>query len=1038
MGRDKLTFVGSTGRAAATSFVILAVTAISARAQGEAGDIGSRASLDTISITTREGTLLALDVSRDGGTIVFDLLGQLWSLDAGGGEASALTDAVRDTAEDGDPSLSPDGARILFSGERGGRRGLWLLDRAGGAPRLLSRTLDGEGFDGQGAWSPDGRTVAFTRAVVQVENGEASGWSEVALVDVGSGDIRSLRIEGPQERDVRDPAWSPDGARIAFVNAWARDGDGGRVWSVGAEGGTAAPLTPEGVSALAPAFSPEGERLAFLARDPAGHWQVWVTSTIPESAGEPRAVTDHRDVAPTRVRWSPDGEELLYSADGGLWRVPAAGGEAAPIPFVATLSIPRSRADLPPVRFPPPGIAQPARGHMGLALSPSGTRIGAIALGKLWVVPIGGEPPAFGEPRAVAEVSPTAHGLAWSSDEAEIAFAAGPLEHEDLYAADVATGGIRRVTALDGGEREPLWSPDGAHLAFVHATPEGFRLRVVDPQGPEVTDPAETADLGEISATWVGETADAPAWSPDSRALLVRLKPHPVLGTSAELVTLGGERRRLERFADAPIFLQWPAPDAIVFARHDRLWRAELDSIRGVVGEPVPLGDAPAMYPTIARDGTILYLSGDGWRLRSPSGDDRVLGWPLRYAPPQPAPLLIRNVRLVDGTGAPLSAPQDLLARDGRIARIEPAGGSWAAPENLEPDTNVLDAGGRVAIPGLMDLHMHSYEPAQLPGRLYYGVTTIRDQGSRIATLVATAEAIAAGVIPGPRVSYGGFQFFTDWPYDGEEWRGIEPEADPGHVERSVDLAVALGSHHVKTRTFRRWDINARIVEAAHRRGLRATGHCAHQLPLVAAGMNAQEHVGACTGRGDPVAYDDILQLYRASGIPVIPTVIYWDMTVRVARDGGIAPDGGLDPWEPIGGLDWMLGLPAEARAWWESGATASREMAGRFHRAGIRVGLGTDVWQVPWGVHLELEELVRAGFTPLEAIHAATRASADILGAGEELGTIEVGKWADLVLLDADPLVDIRNTGRIHAVVKGGEIVDRVAIRDLARTHGH
>lgn len=1002
---------------------MLGVAAASAFAQGSPrADAASR---DTISITVREGTTLAVDLSRDGRTIVFDLLGQLWALDAEGGEARAVTDAVRDTAEDLDPSMSPGGTQVLFSGERNGRRGLWLVDLTGGAtPRLLAQTPDGDGFNGQGAWSPDGSKVAYARVTSRVAEDEVVRWSEIALLDLASRAVRSLGIEGVPEPDVRDPAWSPDGARIAFVVVL--DGDGGRVWSVPAVGGVATPLTPAEVVALAPAFSPDGAQVAFLAPDSAGRIQVWVQ----ELAGRARRLTDHQDVAPTRVRWTPDGGALLYAADGGIWRVPATGGTPAVIPFVATLSFTRPRVELPPVHFPAPGAVQPARGHMGLALSPSGAQIGAIGLGKLWVVRIGGEPLAFGEPRAVAEVPHTAHGLAWSPDETEIAWAGGPLEFEDLFATAVATGETRSLTGLAGGEREPLWSPDGEHIAFVHTVPDsGFRLRVVNARGGTARGPGEVRDLGDISATWVGETADAPAWSPDSRSVLVRLDPDPVLGTGGELVSLTGERRRLERLADAPIFLQWPTSESIIYVRHDRLWTADFDTARGVVSEPVPLSDAPALYASTARDGTVLYLSEGGWRLRLPSGSEQTLGWPLHYAPPVPEPLLMRNIRLVDGTGAPVSAPMDVLVREGRIVRIAPAG---EGPD--QPGAQVLDAEGRIAIPGLMDLHVHSYDTGQLPWPLYYGVTTVRDQGSRIATLVATGEAIAAGVIPGPRVSFGGFQFFTDWPYDGEEWRGIEPEADPGHVERSVALAEALGAHHVKTRTFRRWDINAHIIEAAHRRGLRATGHCAHPLPLIAVGMGAQEHVGSCTGRGNPFAYDDILQLFRATNVSVIPTILYGEMAVRVSRDQGITPDGGLDPWEPITGLEGMLGISAADRARLEAAVARDREMVRRFHRAGIRLGTGTDVWQVPWGVHLELEELVRSGLSPLEAIHAATGASAEIIGAEGELGTIEVGKWADIVILDADPLADIRNTGRIHAIVKGGEIVDRAAIRELAR----
>ena len=999
---------------------------------GQTGGLARSDVLDTIAIAVEEGTALSVDLSRDGRMIAFDLLGQIWTLDAGGGEARAVTDAVGDEAEDLDPSLSPDRTRVLFAGERAGVRGLWLADLAGGPPRLLSRTVHPEGFDGQGAWSPDGRAVAFARVVTRVDGDEVVRLSEIALLDLESGEIRSLAIEGIPEPDVRDPAWSPDGTRIGFVASWVQDAGGGRIWSVSAAGGAATPLVDSNVHALAPAWSPRGDRLAFLAPDSAGRLQVWVQSLrgpaggLPVASGVPRRLTDHEDVAPTRVRWTPDGRAVLYSADGGLWRVPADGGAPVGVPFVARLALSRPRIAPQPARFPAPGVPTPARGHMGLALSPSGTRVGVIALGRLWVVPITGEPPAFGEARAVADVPASAQGLAWSPDEAEIAFATGPLEFEDLVAVDLATGVTRTVTALEGGEREPMWSPDGAWIGFVHATSEGFRLRLARARG-EVSDLGATRDLGEIAATWVGETADAPVWSPDSRALLVRLEPDATLGTQADLVSVTGERRRLERFPDAPIFLQWPAQERIIYARHDQLWAAGFDTLRGT-GDPVPLSDAPALYPSTARDGSILFLSEGGWRLRRPSGGEHVLGWPLRYTPPVPPPLLVRNARLVDGTGAALSAPRDVLVRAGRIERIAPAG------DIPDPgDTRILDAGGRIMIPGLVDLHMHGYDVAGLPGRLYYGVTTIRDQGSRIATLVGAAESIAAGVIPGPRVSYGGFQFFTDWPFDGEEWRGIEPEADPGHVERAVALAAALGAHHVKTRTFRRWDINARIIEAARRRGLRVTGHCAHPLPLVAAGIEAQEHVGYCNARGGVFVYDDILQLYRAAGISVIPTVVYGSLAIQVSRDRGIAPDEGLDPWQPIVGLDWMLAIGEAGRARFAAVVESTRRTIVRLRDAGVRMGAGTDVWQVPWGVHLELEELVRSGLTPLEAIHAATGAAAEILGAGDELGTIEPGKAADLLILDGDPLADIRATRRIQMVVKGGEIVDRERIRTLS-----
>ncbi len=346
-------------------------------------------------------------------------------------------------------------------------------------------------------------------------------------------------------------------------------------------------------------------------------------------------------------------------------------------------------------------------------------------------------------------------------------------------------------------------------------------------------------------------------------------------------------------------------------------------------------------------------------------------------------------------------------------------------------EARVLDAAGRIVIPGMIDLHAHAYRPDLLPGFLYFGVTTVRDQGSSMAPLVAYSDGFAAGVLPGPRVGYGGFQFYSDWPFDDEQGRGIEPEADPDHITRAVTLAEAFGAQHIKTRTFRRWDINARMIAEAHRRGMRATGHCAHQLPLVAAGMDAKEHIGLCETRGDTYVYDDLIQLFRAADIGVVPTITYVDFAVRLnERPALLDDDAELARFLPEReSFAWMLKLSPAARQEWAEDVKRARDATAKLSRAGVTIGTGTDIWQVPTGVHMELEQLVAAGLTPAQAIRAATADAARILGADKDLGTIEVGKWADLVILDADPLVDIRNTRRIWNVMHDGRVVDRPAI---------
>ena len=865
---------------------------------------------ETLEFTVHEGSHLGFDLSPDGRTLVFDLLGQLWLLPSNGGLARPLTNAARDTAEDLDPSFLPDGRGVLFQGERGGRFGLWTLNLDGSRP-------------------------------VQV-------------------------IE--QDPDLAPSSPLVIGGKQAIAASWARD----------------------------------GHAVAFFSPDSAGVVRLWVR---PRSAAQ-RQVARQLDVTPTRVRWTPDSRFLIYSADGRLWRVADSGGTPIEIPFTATFRLSRARHSLPPAQFPEPGVETVARGFTGLAISPDGQTAAMIALGRLWLIPISG-----GSPRALCDVPHGANSLVWRPDGREVTWSSGSTREEDLFATSIDDGATRQVTALKGRETSPAWSPDGAYLAFVQYTDSARLLVVSGGRAP--------LSLGTIP----DDGTSPPVWSPGSDGLLVPGRARYRRTSAAEFVPLHGARIGISRFADAPIFLQWSG-DTITFVRHDRLWKAAFDT-SGLRSDPVPIGNDPALYLSASRDGTLLFVSEGGLRARKPDGTVVKLGWPVKYTPPVADPLLIRNVGIIDGTGATPSGPSDVLIERGRIAKI-------AAPGSLDSVAHTVDGSGRIMIPGLMDLHAHFYRPALLPAFAYFGVTTVRDQGSSMAPLVAYADLVAAGLLPGPRVSYGGFQFYSDWPFDEEQGRGIEPEADMGHVARSIALAAAFGAQHVKTRTFRRWDINARMIEAAHRLGMRATGHCSHEPPLIVAGMDAKEHIGICAPRVNGDIYDDVIQLFKSAGISVVPTISYLQLAVRLnEKPDALDADTSLGPFLPSReDVGWMIDLSPAARADWARDAARSRAMTLKLLRAGVTVGLGTDIWQLPTGAHMELEELVAAGLTPLEALRAATGSAAKIIGAENDFGTIRQGMRADLVILDADPTIDIRNTRKIAYVIRDGAIVDREAIR--------
>lgn len=198
--------------------------------------------------------------------------------------------------------------------------------------------------------------------------------------------------------------------------------------------------------------------------------------------------------------------------------------------------------------------------------------------------------------------------------------------------------------------------------------------------------------------------------------------------------------------------LLWENDTSIIYLSNFLLWRSHIDTIVGISGKPVLLSQDAALYPSLADDGSILYNSEDGLRIRHPDGQVNYLGWPLSFETvPAPGPLLIRNVRIIDGTGAEITDLCDILIKGGRISSIEP-GGQIKIPRGAD----VINGDGRVVIPGMIDAHIHLWDQVLLPGLLYEGVTTVREMGTQLAWVKGFQELVEAGFQAGPRIVLGG------------------------------------------------------------------------------------------------------------------------------------------------------------------------------------------------------------------------------------------------------------------------------------------
>jgi len=422
---------------------------------------------------------------------------------------------------------------------------------------------------------------------------------------------------------------------------------------------------------------------------------------------------------------------------------------------------------------------------------------------------------------------------------------------------------------------------------------------------------------------------------------------------------------------------------------------------------------------------------------------------------PEPATLAIKNATLVDVRTGRETPDTVILIRGDRIVQV---GTSSEVP--LPSQGLVVDASGKWVIPGLMDMHAHAGNSPEVPVNLYLaqGVTTIRSPGGNISLLRLLRERIESGKTIGPRLFFSGPLLDGNPPVWPEESFLVD---SPERAHSAVNFLADQGVDFVKVYNNVTEPVLAEIIETARQRGLIVAGHIPRSMTMTRAvdlGMKSLEHI-RITGR-------EMLPVEEANQIDFLPLgrrePLLWERfdlsSPKFARLIGHLAESAiyLDPTLTIDESDFVLGpaaqrsnpnnsllppewvqleeshpsplfdVPPELKETARNGFKKRQEFVGMCSRAGVRIIAGTDGpglgTLVPgYGLHHELQLLVQSGLSPLQSLRAATLTAAEALGKDRELGSIEPGKLADLLIVNGDPLVDIGNASKIEFIIKGG-----------------
>ncbi len=1008
-----------------------------------------------IEFDTDEGTWISLDVSPDGKTLVFELLGDIYTLPMTGGQAKPLLTGM---AMETQPRFSPDGKQIAFLSDRDGSENVWVVDADGSNPRKLSDEKRTEFVSP--AWTPDGQYVVASKASSSLGANELWMYHRLgggAGIQVTKSKVRPDAPRTDWNNDL-GATFSPDRKYVYFARRKQSFTYNATfpLWQLVRRNlitGDEDNITNLAGSAFRPLVSPDGKWLvygtrfeqqtALRIRDLTSGDERWLAPNIQRDDQESRAT---RDLLPGYA-FTPDCQSIVLSYGGHIWRLPL-NGAPQQIPFQAHV-----KQDLGPLLNFPIRIDdnQPVRSRLIMepTTSPDGKTVAFSAFGHLYAASSDGSGVhrlTNGDER---EYQPS-----WSPDGKQIVYVTWGSNGGDIKALDAAGGSPVTLTQVPAFYRDPVFAPDSQHIYALHA-PKQERFEMESEFGR----PEGGLDLIELPATG-GATrvvlpsrgTGRPHFGPEKDRIylygptgLISVRPD---GTDQRvLMKVVGPNLTgaLEPPAATDVRVS-PTGDMALALISRELWLIPIPRVGGTptidVSKP---GVAMQRLTLIGADSfewrpdgkqvqwavgastfrlpidRVTLHTGDAAASAkdiTPQATDFIVEVPRA----KPAGVIaLRGATVITMRGDEVIPNADIVITDNRITAIGKSG-AVAIP----PNTKVVNVAGMTIMPGIIDIHAHWMEIRRkvldmnawpMLVNLAYGVTAGRDPQTSTNDMFAYEDLIDAGDIPGPRAYNTGPGIFSDTNFKSAE--------DAQHfVEWYAKYyrAHTVKSYTVGNRQQRQW-----VIEACKKFQVMPTTEGALDLKLdmthVIDGFSGNEHALPIV----PL-YKDVVQLFAQSKVTYTPTLL-------VAYGGPWAENNFFEE------RDWYndpklrrlfpqneLWLRTSRRPWFQEREQIYPRLAAQANKinlAGGRVGLGGHGQFQGLQCHWEMWALASGGIKPHDVLRIATLNGAQAIGLAQDLGSLEPGKLADLIVLRRNPLTDIRNTDTIRYVMKNGELFD-------------